>query len=45
MIEALDLVGAAELCLAPHCRGRGYKRGYACSEIIEAHDYAELLLI
>jgi hypothetical protein len=28
----------AELCPAPHRRGRGYKRGYACSEILDAYD-------
>jgi hypothetical protein len=35
MIEALDLTDAAELCPVLHHRGRGYKRGYGYSEIID----------
>jgi hypothetical protein len=34
MIEALDHADAAESCPVPHRRARGYKRGYACSEIL-----------
>jgi hypothetical protein len=37
MIKALDLTGMAEPCLAPHRRGRVYKRSYACSEILDAY--------
>jgi hypothetical protein len=35
MIEDLDLAGVMKLCPTPHYRGKGYKRGYACFEILD----------